>query len=77
MTIQMDGNMMLQARMAEAVNLNMGDTIAFLVKENSENTVMIQPIASDMQAMKDQTIFDLLEKNQLSPTRTIRSPRHC
>jgi len=28
-TIQMDGNMMLQARMAEAVNLNMGDTIAF------------------------------------------------
>lgn len=67
-TIQMDGNMMLQARMAEAVNLNMGDTIAFLVKENSENTVMIQPIASDMQAMKDQTIFDLLEKNQLSPS---------
>ena len=48
------GNMMLQARMAEAVNLNMGDTIAFLVKENSENTVMIQPLASDMQAMKDQ-----------------------
>lgn len=67
-TIQMDGNMMLQARMAEAVNLNMGDTIAFLVKENSENTVMIQPLASDMQAMKDQTIFDLLEKNQLSPS---------
>ena len=66
--IQMDGNMMLQARMAEAVNLNMGDTIAFLVKENSENTVMIQPLASDMQAMKDQTIFDLLEKNQLSPS---------
>ena len=62
------GNMMLQARMAEAVNLNMGDTIAFLVKENSENTVMIQPLASDMQAMKDQTIFDLLEKNQLSPS---------
>ena len=67
-TIQMDGNMMLQARMAEAVNLNMGDTIAFLVKENSGNTVMIQPLASDMQAMKDQTIFDLLEKNQLSPS---------
>ena len=67
-TIQMDGNMMLQARMAEAVNLNMGDTIAFLVKENSENTMMIQPLASDMQAMKDQTIFDLLEKNQLSPS---------
>ena len=67
-TIQMDGNMMLQARMVEAVNLNMGDTIAFLVKENSENTVMIQPLASDMQAMKDQTIFDLLEKNQLSPS---------
>ena len=67
-TIQMDGNMMLQARMAEAMNLNMGDTIAFLVKENSGNTVMIQSLASDMQTMKDQTIFDLLEKNQLSPS---------
>ena len=67
-TIQMDGNQMLQARMAEAMNLNMGDTIAFLVKENSGSTVMIQPLASDMQAMKDQTIFDLLEKNQLSPS---------
>lgn len=67
-TIQMDGNMMLQARMAEAMNLNMGDTIAFLVKDNSGGTVMIQPLASDMQAMKDQTIFDLLEKNQLSPS---------
>lgn len=67
-TIQMDGNMMLQARMAEAMNLNMGDMIAFLVKDNSGGTVMIQPLASDMQAMKDQTIFDLLEKNQLSPS---------
>ena len=67
-TIQMDGNQMLQARMAEAMNLNMGDTIAFLVKENSGSTVMIKPLASDMQAMKDQTIFDLLQKNQLSPS---------
>ncbi len=67
-TIQMDGNLMLQARMSETVNLNMGDTIAFLVKENSGNTVMIQPLASDLQAMKNQTIFDLLEKNQLSPS---------
>ena len=67
-TIRMDGNLMLQARMAEAMNLNMGDTIAFLVKDNSGSTVMIQPLASDMQAMKDQTLFDLLEKNQLSPS---------
>lgn len=67
-TIQMEGNLMLQARMSETVNLNMGDTIAFLVKENSGNTVMIQPLASNLQAMKNQTIFDLLEKNQLSPS---------
>lgn len=67
-TIQMEGNLMLQARMSETVNLNMGDTIAFLVKENSGNTVMIQPLASDLQAMKNQTIFDLLEKNRLSPS---------
>lgn len=67
-TIQMEGNLMLQARMSETVNLNMGDTIAFLVKENSGNTVMIQPLVSDLQAMKNQTIFDLLEKNQLSPS---------
>ena len=67
-TIQMEGNLMLQARMSETVNLNMGDTIAFLVKEKSGNTVMIQPLASNLQAMKNQTIFDLLEKNQLSPS---------
>ena len=67
-TIQMEGNQMLQARMAEAMNLNMGDSIAFLVKENTGNIVTIKPLATDMQSMKDQTIFDLLEKNQLSPS---------
>lgn len=67
-TIQMEGNQMLQARMAEAMNLNMGDSIAFLVKENTGNVVTIKPLATDMQSMKDQTIFDLLEKNQLSPS---------
>ena len=67
-TIQMEGNQMLQARMAEAMNLNMGDSIAFLVKENTGNVVTIKPLATDMQSMKNQTIFDLLEKNQLSPS---------
>lgn len=67
-TIQMEGNQMLQARMAEAMKLNMGDSIAFLVKENTGNIVTIKPLATDMQSMKDQTIFDLLEKNQLSPS---------
>ena len=67
-TIQMEGNQMLQARMAEAMNLNMGDSLAFLVKENTGNIVTIKPLATDMQSVKDQTIFDLLEKNQLSPS---------
>ena len=67
-TIQMEGNQMLQARMAEAMNLNMGDSIAFLVKENTGNVVTIKPLATDMQSMKNQIIFDLLEKNQLSPS---------
>ena len=50
------------------MNLNMGDSIAFLVKENTGNVVTIKPLATDMQSMKNQTIFDLLEKNQLSPS---------
>lgn len=67
-TIQMEGGAMLQARLLESVQVSMGDTIAFLVKENTGNLVTIQPLASDMQAMKDQTIFELLEKNNLSPS---------
>lgn len=67
-TIQMNGDAMLQARMAEAMNMNIGDSLSFLVKENSGSTVLIQPFAQNTEAMKDNAIFKLLEQNNLTPS---------
>lgn len=67
-TIQMDGDAMLQARMAEAMNMNIGDSLSFLVKENSGSNVLIQPFAQNTEAMKDNAIFKLLEQNNLTPS---------
>ncbi len=67
-TIQMDGNAMLQARMAEAVNMNIGESLSFLVKENSGSTVLIQPFEQNAEVMKDSAIFKLLEQNNLTPS---------
>ena len=67
-TIQMDGDAMLQARMAESMNMNIGDSLSFLVKENSGSTVLIQPFAQNTEAMKDNAIFKLLEQNNLTPS---------
>ena len=67
-TIRMNGDAMLQARMAEAMNMNIGDSLSFLVKENSGSTVLIQPFAQNTEAMKDNAIFKLLEQNNLTPS---------
>ena len=47
--IMLDNNQTLNARMAEAVNLNIGDSLSFLIKENNGGNVFIKPFNQDIQ----------------------------
>ncbi|MGN0368335.1 MAG: flagellar hook-length control protein FliK [Wujia sp.] len=67
-TIQLDNLSMLQARLGEAMSLNIGDSLQFEVRENTGSTVMIRPFAQGMEQGKDQAIFKLLESHNLSPS---------
>ncbi len=67
-SILLDNNTTLNARMAEAVNLNIGDTLSFLIKENNGSNVLIKPFNNDLSLMKDTAIFNVLEQNNLSPS---------
>lgn len=66
--ILLDNNQTLNARMAEAVNLNIGDSLSFLIKENNGSNVFIKPFSQDANLMKDSAIFNVLEQNNLSPS---------
>lgn len=67
-SILLDNNTTLNARMAEAVNLNIGDSLSFLIKENNGSNVLIKPFNNDAGLMKDNAIFNVLEQNNLSPS---------
>ncbi len=66
--IGLDNNSVLLARMADAVNLNIGDSINFLVKENDGNSIVIKPYTGQEAIMKDSAIFKALKLNNLAPT---------
>ncbi|MCM1272794.1 MAG: flagellar hook-length control protein FliK [Clostridium sp.] len=67
-SIALDGKGILSARMLDSVNLNIGDTLSFLVQENDGVNVMIKPQAEPADAVKDNAIFKILEGNNLMPT---------
>ncbi|MDE6026329.1 MAG: flagellar hook-length control protein FliK [Lachnospiraceae bacterium] len=67
-SIALDGRGILNARMLDSVNLNIGDNLAFLVQENDGVNVMIKPQPESAGAMKDNAIFKILEGNNLMPT---------
>ncbi len=67
-SIALDGKGVLSARMLDSVNLNIGDTLSFLVQENDGVNVMIKPQAESAGAVKDNAIFKILEGNNLMPT---------
>ena len=67
-SILLQGNKTLNAHMAEAMNLNIGDSLTFLVKENTGASVTIKPMSESMGSMKDNVIFGVLEQNGISPT---------
>ncbi len=67
-SILLQGNKTLNAHMAEAMNLNIGDSLTFMVKENTGTNVTIRPMPESAGAMKDNVIFGVLEQNGISPT---------
>lgn len=67
-SIMLDGNKTLFAHMAEAVNLNIGDALTFMVKENNGANVVIKPFMTQADTMKDSAIFKVLDSNGFMPT---------
>lgn len=66
--IMLDNSKTLLARMSEAVNLNIGDSLTFMIKENDGANVVIRPFMEQQSVMKDNAIFKALEVNNFSPT---------
>lgn len=67
-SISLDGKGILNARMQDFVNLNIGDNITFQIQENNGSTVLIKPQPNLAEAMKDNAIFKVLDANGLMPT---------
>ncbi len=67
-SIMLDNNKTLLAHMGEALNMNIGDTLTFMIKENNGANVLIKPFGDGTQSMKDNAIFKSLDFNNISPT---------
>lgn len=66
--IALDANNVIQAKMAEALTLNIGDELSFVVKENNGQSVYIKPIDNQLQNIKNNVLTKILEQNNLSPS---------
>ncbi len=66
-SILLDNNKTLYAQMTDALNMNIGDSLTFMIKENNGANVLIKPYG-DVQNMKDTAIFKILDANSISPT---------
>ncbi|MBE5931815.1 MAG: flagellar hook-length control protein FliK [Lachnospiraceae bacterium] len=67
-SIMLDNNKTLYAQMTEAINMNIGDALTFMIKENNGSNVLIKPYGSGVQNMKDNAIFKILDSNSISIT---------
>lgn len=67
-SIMLDNNKTLFAQMTDAVNMNIGDSLTFMIKENNGTNVLIKPYGDGAQNMKDNAIFKILDANGISPT---------
>ncbi len=67
-SIMLDNNKTLYAQMTDAVNMNIGDSLTFMIKENNGTNVLIKPYGDGSQNMKDNAIFKILDANSISPT---------
>ena len=67
-SIMLDNNKTLFAQMTDAVNMNIGDSLTFMIKENTGTNVCIKPFGDGVQNMKDSAIFKILDTNSISAT---------
>ncbi len=67
-SIMLDNSKTLVAHMGEALNMNIGDSLTFMIKENNGTNVLIKPFGDGTQSMKDNAIFKALDFNNISPT---------
>ncbi len=67
-SILLDNNKTLLAHMSEALNMNIGDSLTFMIKENNGSNVLIKPFGDGLNNMKDNAIFKALDFNNISPT---------
>ena len=67
-SIMLENNSLVNAQMMDSVNLNIGDMLSFVVKQNNGSNVLIKPVANDASFMKDSTIFKILDANGMSPS---------
>lgn len=67
-SILLDNNSTMLARLGDAISLNIGDNITFQVKENNGDSVVIKPYVDNADQVKDNAIFKVLDANNLSPT---------
>lgn len=66
-TIRMESGQMVQARMAEQMNFNIGDKVLFQVKSHGDGVIEIKPIAATLQG-QEMTILKALEAAKLPVT---------
>ena len=67
-SIMLDNNKTLMAQMAESMNFSIGDELQFLVRENLGSLVNISPYGDSAGQIKNQTILNILDANNISPT---------
>lgn len=67
-SILLDNNKTLYAQMTDALNMNIGDSLTFMIKENNGANVFIKPYGNTSNSMKDNAIFKILDANSISAT---------
>lgn len=65
-SILLENNMKMYARLGENVKLNIGEQIVFQVKDNTGDSVLIKPLNNSKNSDADNAVFKILESNNLS-----------
>lgn len=67
-SISLNGKDVLMAKLADSININIGDSVNFIVKENNGHSVFIKPVSESINEMKNNAILNVLETNNFSPS---------
>lgn len=67
-TIELENQARLQARLQEGIELGVGDRLLFSVKENYNSQILIKPLFDSLYSAQTQTLEKVLDAAGLSPT---------